>query len=216
LHRDKISAGQKPSQWKVCVYCKNSFATYDKTRKYCSHQCYIANRFGRALPPKREEPELELIEGILPEHNIDESDFLNYYKFDEQTPIMLKEDIGEDKEIEPKRVFLLTGSYNFRGKFDHFAGLLPLTAQEQLSNGDVFIYCNSQRTQLGILQWQGDGFALFFKRIEFEHYPWPFWVKHKLVEISPTDLRMLLEYPRFVKLIYGIQNRMAEKVAEKM
>lgn len=31
----------------ICPYCKKSFTAYgNKNRKYCSHACYIADRFG--------------------------------------------------------------------------------------------------------------------------------------------------------------------------
>lgn len=31
----------------VCLHCKKPFTAYgNANRKYCSHQCYIANRFG--------------------------------------------------------------------------------------------------------------------------------------------------------------------------
>lgn len=35
---------------KTCVYCKEEFYTYSSTnQKYCSHDCYIEDRFGGGL-----------------------------------------------------------------------------------------------------------------------------------------------------------------------
>ena len=33
---------------RICPYCGKTFFTYEKTRKFCSHPCYIASRFGGA------------------------------------------------------------------------------------------------------------------------------------------------------------------------
>lgn len=31
----------------TCAYCKKKYSSYAKGSKYCSHPCYIAQRFGR-------------------------------------------------------------------------------------------------------------------------------------------------------------------------
>jgi len=110
----------------------------------------------------------------------------------------------EGEKLNPKRVYILAGPCNFQGKYDHFAGMIPSMAEERILEGDVFAFCNAQRTQLSVLQWQGDGFALYFKRTEFERYPWPYTRTVKLIEISPGDLRLLLEIPRLIQRLNGI------------
>lgn len=35
----------KNSEKKICDYCKKPFMSSTKNRKYCSHECYINNRF---------------------------------------------------------------------------------------------------------------------------------------------------------------------------
>lgn len=43
---DKVS--RKAIYKFVCPACKKSFTVYgDKNRKYCCHECYVADRFGR-------------------------------------------------------------------------------------------------------------------------------------------------------------------------
>jgi len=108
------------------------------------------------------------------------------------------------ENFNPKRVFLLTGASKFRGKFDYFMSLIPYTEQWRLMNGDVFVYCNQQCTQISALQWQDDGFALYFKRTSYGRYPWPIVVKRKIIEITPADLQMLLETPRFMQRMHGL------------
>ena len=44
-HLDKVN--RKAQYVFVCAYCKKPFRVYgNKNRKYCSHECYIHDRFG--------------------------------------------------------------------------------------------------------------------------------------------------------------------------
>lgn len=44
-HRELVK--HKNQVTKVCPYCHKEFISYEKAeRKYCSHECYIADRFG--------------------------------------------------------------------------------------------------------------------------------------------------------------------------
>ena len=44
-HLDKVN--RKAEYDFVCAYCKKPFRVYgNKNRKYCSHECYIHDRFG--------------------------------------------------------------------------------------------------------------------------------------------------------------------------
>jgi len=46
-HQDEVN--KKANYECVCTYCNKPFISYgNKHRKYCSHQCYIEDRFGGA------------------------------------------------------------------------------------------------------------------------------------------------------------------------
>lgn len=145
----------------------------------------------------------ELKEGA-PEPDIEETSEMTWKRGDEAIPIMTVRVAREGEKLNPKRVFLLVGPSNFQGKYNHFASLIPSMAADRIMEGDVFAFCSAQRTQLSVLQWQGDGFALYFKRTEFERYPWPYTPEAKLIEITPGDLRLLLEIPRLIQRMNGI------------
>jgi hypothetical protein len=73
-----------------------------------------------------------------------------------------------------------------------------------MTAGDLFVFCNCSRHQISALQWQGDGFAIMFKRTEEERYPWPISAQVKVIEINHEDLERLLEFPQFVRRLSGL------------
>jgi len=101
------------------------------------------------------------------------------------------------------RIYLICGASNFQGKFDSFAGRIPRMLENDLMNGDAFAFCNGLKTQVTILQWQGDGLAQYFKRSDYGQFPWPPKRDAAAVEITLKDLKTLLEHPRFMMRLSG-------------
>ena len=102
------------------------------------------------------------------------------------------------------RIHLICGASNFQGKFDSFAGRIPRILENDLMDGDAFAFCNCTKTQVCVLQWQGDGFAQYFKRSDYGQFPWPPKRDVQAVEITLKDLKTLIEYPRFVMRLLGM------------
>ena len=107
-------------------------------------------------------------------------------------------------EVEEHRIFLVSGPYDFRGKIDGFLAKVPEMLAQNLTVGDIFVFCKRSRYQISALQWQGDGFAIMFRRTEGERYPWPVSAQVKVIEISREDLQTLLGYPQFVRRLSGL------------
>lgn len=63
---------------------------------------------------------------------------------------------------------------DMRKGFDSLSGLI--TSQMQLNamqRGSVFVFLNRTRTHIKLLFWEGDGFALYYKRLEQGTYELP-------------------------------------------
>lgn len=55
---------------------------------------------------------------------------------------------------------------DMRKGFDSLSGLVTSELQMDALSGAVFIFINKKRNQLKLLLWEGDGFALYYKRLE--------------------------------------------------
>ena len=64
------------------------------------------------------------------------------------------------------RYFLCCSTIDMRNGFDGLAGIVRNHLEKDPISGDVFIFLNKTRTHIKLLYWDGDGFALFYKRLE--------------------------------------------------
>ena len=67
---------------------------------------------------------------------------------------------------EASKVFLYAKPADLRKGFDSLYGLVLDHLELDPRLGYLFVFMNSQRTRLKILQWNTDGLAIFHKRLE--------------------------------------------------
>jgi transposase len=90
------------------------------------------------------------------------------------------------------RYFVCTNTIDIRNGFDGLAGIVRNSLQKDPISGDIFVFINKTRTHIKLLYWDGDGFALYYKRLEKGRYALP--VHHDLSkELKRKELLMLLE-----------------------
>ena len=173
-----------------CQFCGEVFFTNGIARmKYCCPEHFQLSRM-------KHEPISYLADRKIPVLYLESSEG----KYEVKPNLENLENIPSDYDNAGiKRVFMMCGPTNFHGKFDSFSGKLPQTMQHNLMNGDTFVFCNRTRHQIAVLQWRDDGFLLLFKRIEHEQFPWIFSPAPKVIEITPEDLKLLIEYPIFMR-----------------
>jgi len=90
------------------------------------------------------------------------------------------------------RYFLCCSTIDMRNGFDGLAGIIRNHLKKDPISGDVFIFLNKKRTHIKLLYWDGDGFALFYKRLERGRYS---RTTHNepSKQIKREELMMLLE-----------------------
>jgi transposase len=97
------------------------------------------------------------------------------------------------------RYFIATEPTDMRKSFDGLAGIVRNQLQKDPVSGAIFIFLNKNRNQIKLLYWDGDGFAIFHKRLERGNFaaknP-----KNPDRELKKEELLMLLEGLDFDKM----------------
>ena len=71
------------------------------------------------------------------------------------------------------RYYLYRSPADMRKGFDSLSGIVTSCMQHNACSGDIFIFLNRHRTHIKLLLWEGDGFALYYKRLEQGTYELP-------------------------------------------
>jgi transposase len=81
-----------------------------------------------------------------------------------------------------------------RKGFDSLGGIVMQQMNLSPLSGDVFIFLNKRRNQVKLLLWEGDGFAIYYKRLEKGTYELPVGDDdNNNVSISSEQLQLILQ-----------------------
>ena len=64
------------------------------------------------------------------------------------------------------RIFVAAGPTDMRKGFDGLQGLVANLLQQNPLSGHLFLFANRRGDKLKILYWDGDGFAIWYRRLE--------------------------------------------------
>lgn len=88
------------------------------------------------------------------------------------------------------KIFLFNIAVDMRKSFEGLSVLVDEYFPGELLTGALFVFINRRRTHVKILCWEGDGFVLWYKRLEKGTFPNCF---NKHVRLERRQLSMLLE-----------------------
>lgn len=94
--------------------------------------------------------------------------------------------------LSGKRVYLACGKTDMRKQINGLAAIIESSFNLDPFNGELFVFCNRSRDRLKILEWDGDGFWLYFKRLEKGHFRWPEPGEEATMTLSGEELGILL------------------------
>jgi transposase len=90
------------------------------------------------------------------------------------------------------RYYIYRGITDFRSGMDRLSGTVRAELSVDPTGGDIFIFFNRSRTQVRLLQFEGDGFGLYTKRLESGTYELPADNQASSIEMSSDDLLLIL------------------------
>lgn len=91
------------------------------------------------------------------------------------------------------RVFLCTSATDMRRGFDTLAQMAQSVCEQDPFSGHLFLFRSRSGDRLKILLWEGDGFVLWYKRLEEGTFRFPRAKEGEAkLEIKPSELAMLL------------------------
>lgn len=97
-------------------------------------------------------------------------------------------------EISIERVYLACGSTDLRKSIDGLAVLVKEGFALDPFSPCLFVFCNRKQDKLKILQWEHNGFWLYYRRLERGKFRWPSKNSATAVmTISRRELRWLLD-----------------------
>lgn len=96
------------------------------------------------------------------------------------------------EEWSNRQVYLACGSCDMRKSIDGLAVLVKASFDLDPFSPSLFAFCNRQRNKLKILQWDHNGFWLYYRRLERGKFDWPS-SDAGAVSISYREFRWLLD-----------------------
>ena len=86
------------------------------------------------------------------------------------------------------------GAVSMRSSFDALCGLVNQHCQTSVLKGGVYIFINQKRNQIKLLTWEGDGLAIYYKRLERGVYELPaIAANSNSATIDAVQLQLILQ-----------------------
>jgi len=95
-------------------------------------------------------------------------------------------------KVDGKRVYLACGHTDMRKSINGLSAIVEGSFKLDPFDGALFVFCNRNRDRLKILEWDNDGFWLYFKRLEKGRFRWPAPGDEATMTLSGEELSILL------------------------
>jgi len=102
--------------------------------------------------------------------------------------------------FDNKRIYLACGHTDMRKQIDGLAAIVEGSFKLDPFSEAMFVFCNRARDRLKILTWEGDGFGLYFKRLEKGRFKWPSANgSETTMVLTDEEIRHLLGSPKVIQ-----------------
>lgn len=101
--------------------------------------------------------------------------------------------VGVDMlNFERKAVYLSCGHTDMRKSINGLMLIVENSFHLDPFMEAIFVFCNRKRDRIKILEWDADGFWLYFKRLEKGHFRWPQPGEAPTMKLTGEELSVLL------------------------
>jgi len=90
------------------------------------------------------------------------------------------------------RIFLYKGSISMRKSFEGLSEAIEQSFSEKVTSGAYFVFLNRQHDHMKVFYWDGDGLAIWYKRLEKGQFN------------KKTDVNSCISRREFFMLLEGI------------
>ena len=91
-----------------------------------------------------------------------------------------------------KPVYLCCGHTDMRKSINGLTALVQNSFALDPFADALFVFCNRKRDRIKILEWDSDGFWVYFKRLERGHFRWPTTCEENTITLSSDELSCLI------------------------
>ena len=91
-----------------------------------------------------------------------------------------------------KQVHLCCGHTDMRKQINGLAAIVESSIKLDPYSGALFVFCNRARDRVKILEFDGDGYWLYFKRLEKGRFRWPAPGEDATITLTDDELNILL------------------------
>lgn len=91
------------------------------------------------------------------------------------------------------QVYLATGSTDMRKSIDGLAAIVQQSFSLDPFSSCLFVFCNKSRDKIKILQWEHNGFWLYYRRLEKGKFQWPKGNVTTSMKVGIRELNWLLD-----------------------
>jgi transposase len=104
---------------------------------------------------------------------------------------------------DDKPVYICCGHTDMRKSINGLMTLVESIFSLDPFSDALFVFCNKKRDRLKILEWDGDGFWLYFKRLERGRFQWPTEGENSTMLLDGKELTCLIDEARLEKKLKG-------------
>ncbi len=91
------------------------------------------------------------------------------------------------------QVYLHREPVDFRKSINGLGAIVQEEMKLDPFSSALFIFCCARRKRIKILYWDRTGFALWYKKLEENLFPWPKDLDDEVIEITSRELQWILD-----------------------